>query len=316
MIDHGLPWPLLRTMAALTFFTGSDANMLPQSFILLQSVRETAPDANLVFCDFGLTPAQRGFVERRCKLATNSYLPEHRLHPWLRKGSLVDFMSGEFEVAVWIDADMLLLDDPRDELGAIIDDMAAKNQSIAACPDAPSLTLDRYMIWCTTAGAHIDQFRRDLHQRRISGAHNYLNSGFFVVRSRRWLKDWKQATLAAVPDEYLFEQNAFNVMAWREPIKVRSLDTARWNAHGPILARIGVDHQGKVTCYDRRVVGLHATSGDRALVRNERLEWAADGRPLVSNGFKFFTHPALRELQRGLFERFVAENSAGLAEIF
>jgi hypothetical protein len=303
-------------MAALTFFTGSDANMLPQFFILLQSLRETAPDADLVFCDFGLTPPQRRFLERRCKVATISTAPKNRPHPWLRKGSLVDFVGEAPEVAVWIDADMLLLGDPRDELAAIIDDMAAKNQSLAACPDFPSLTLDRYVVWCGTVGARIEQFRRDLDRRRISGAHEYLNSGFFIVRSRRWLKDWKQATLAAVPDEYLFEQNAFNVTAWREPSKVRSLDTAHWNAHGPLLARIGVDQDGKITCHDRPVMGLHATSGDRAFVRNERLEWAAGDKPLVSNGFRVFTHQALRALQRGLFERFVAANNAELAEIF
>lgn len=119
---------LPSAVATLTFFTGSDANMLPQFFILLQSLRETAPDADLVFCDFGLTPPQRRFLERRCKVATISAAPKSRPHPWLRKGSLVDFVGEAPEATVWIDADMLLLGDSRDELAAIIDDMAAKNE--------------------------------------------------------------------------------------------------------------------------------------------------------------------------------------------
>jgi hypothetical protein len=96
----------------------------------------------------------------------------------VRKASLVDFMGDGAEAAVWIDADMLLLADPSTELMAIVDDMASRNQSLAACADFASMTLDRYVLWCGTVGARIDQFKRDLEQRRIAGALDYLNSGF------------------------------------------------------------------------------------------------------------------------------------------
>jgi hypothetical protein len=287
--------------------------MLPQAFILLQSFKEIGAAAELVYCDFGLTAAQRRFLERRCRVVTPRATGSAP-HPWVRKASLVDFMESEAEAAVWVDADMLFLSDLRPPVAAILGEMAAAEQSIAACADFASLTLERYASWCLGVGARIDQFTRELAQRRISGAHDYLNSGFFVIRSRRWLKDWKQMTLAARQDDYLFEQNAFNVTAWREPAKVRVLDLWRWNVHGPMLARIGRGAEGQVICYDRTVIGLHATSADAAYVKHEHCSWPC-GNKVVQATLRFFTHPTLRDIQRGLFERFVSENP-DLAEAF
>ena len=114
-------------------------------------------------------------------------------------------------------------------------------------------------------------------------------------------------TLAARQDDYLFEQNAFNVTAWREPTKVRLLDLWRWNVHGQMLARIGRSGAGELTCYDHPVIGLHATSADAAHVKREGCSWSSGNKRSQAN-LRFFTHPALREIQRGLFERFITEN--------
>jgi hypothetical protein len=113
----------------------------------------------------------------------------------------------------------------------------------------------------------------------------------------------------------LFEQNAFNVMAWREPSKVQTLDLWRWNVHGRMLARIAVAADGKITCYDRPVIGLHATSPDPTFLKHERHGWTAGGKAFTSD-IRLFTHPTLRELQCRLFARFVADNGSALATIF
>jgi hypothetical protein len=280
--------------------------MLPQAFILLQSFKEIGAAADLVYCDFGLTTAQRRFLERRWRVVAPPALAGTP-HPWMRKASLVDFMDASTEAAAWVDADMLFLADLRPDVGDILSDMTKGEQALAACADFASLTLERFSSWCLGVGAQIDQFSRELAQRRISGKHEYLNSGFFVARSRRWLKDWKQMTLAARQDDYLFEQNAFNVTAWREPTKVRVLDLWRWNVHGQMLARIGRSGAGELTCYDHPVIGLHATSADAAHVKREGCSWSSGNKRSQAN-LRFFTHPALREIQRGLFERFITEN--------
>jgi hypothetical protein len=295
----------------LVFYTGTDANMLSQAFILLQSLKETGAAADLVYCDFGLTAAQRRFLERRWRVITPR-AAVGAAHPWIRKASLVDYMEPETEAAAWVDADMLFLADLRPLVADILGEMARGEQAIAACADFASLTLERYSSWCHGVGARIGQFTRELAQRRISGTHDYLNSGFFVARSRRWLKDWKQLTLAAQREEYLFEQNAFNITAWREPPKVRVLDLWRWNVHGPMLARIGTQ-DGKVTCFGRGVIGLHATSADSTYLKYESHTWVCGGKVFRAT-LRFFTNPALRDIQRGLFARFVSENPH-LAEV-
>src|SRR5689334_8231746 len=169
----------------LRFFTGSDAKMLPQAFILLQSFAEAGAADDLAFCDFGLTAPQRRLLERRWHVLDGS----RATHPWVRKASLIDYIGGA-ENAVWIDADMILLRDPRPELARVIPEMAAQGHVIAACADYASMTLDRYVAWCASVGAPVGDLQRGMEQHRISGAHEYLNSGFFVVRRRRWLKDW------------------------------------------------------------------------------------------------------------------------------
>src|SRR6185503_13323609 len=138
-----------------------------------------------------------------------------------------------------------------------------------------------------------------------------LNSGFFVSRSRRWLKDWRRATFEARKDEYLFEQNAFNLVAWRNPDQVEHLDLWSWNVHGPMLESIKVD-SGAVTCRGRTVIGLHATSNNSKLVKHERYAWTADGQVIEAN-LRFFCQPELRALQLDLFSRFVAETTGSVA---
>ena len=296
-----------RPLARLTFYTGTDAKMLPQSFMLLQSLKEIGAADDLVFCDLGLSPGQRRALARCTRLAVLPPLPQSRRHPWMYKASLGEFAGNDAETIVWLDADMVALRDPRPELGAIVDDMGRRQQTIAACNDYPSLTLDRFVLHCHGAGAQVDEFTRALEQWRVDRAHEYLNSGLFVARSRRWLKDWRRATYDADQKEHLFEQNAFNVLAWRAPATVRLLDLRQWNVHGPILERVSVDNAGTIRCYDEEARIIHCTGiGDKFTTR-ERVTWASQGN-VYSGELRLFRHPALREIQRGLFSRFVREN--------
>lgn len=281
--------------------------MLPQSFMLLQSFKELGAGADLVFCDLGLSSGQRRSLERQGRLSVLPPLPQSRRHPWMYKASLGEFAGADAETIVWVDADMIALRDPRPALATIADEMSQRRQAIAACNDHPSLTLDRFVLHCHGVDARIDEFTRALKQWRIEGSHAYLNSGLFIVRSRRWLKDWRRATFDADQKQHLFEQNAFNVLAWRAPDSVRVLDLREWNVHGPMLERVSIDSAGVVRCYDREATIIHCTGIGGKFTSRERVTWAAGGN-IYSGELRLFKQPALREIQRGLFSRFVQEN--------
>jgi hypothetical protein len=53
--------------------------MPPRVFMPRQSFREVDADADLVFCDFGLMPAQRRFLENRRRVATAPSLTKERI---------------------------------------------------------------------------------------------------------------------------------------------------------------------------------------------------------------------------------------------
>src|SRR6185437_7015181 len=91
--------------------------------------------SDLVFCDFGLTKAQRRFLERGWTVASIPPLGKGPVHPWMYKASFIDFIDRDVDVAVWIDADMIMLVDPRPELREVAEVMAMKRHVIAACAD-------------------------------------------------------------------------------------------------------------------------------------------------------------------------------------
>ena len=90
----------------------------------------------------------------------------------------------------------------------------------------------------------------------------YLNSGFFMSRSRGFLDVWARQT-ALMQLEVLFEQNAFNLTVLGSRRQVLVLDRFRWNlvANDLDFAKIEVCGDSlTVTGPAGRVLILHATS--------------------------------------------------------
>jgi hypothetical protein len=294
------------------FLTGTNAKMFGQTLILMQSFAESGAGDALTVCDFGLTPAQRRFLAARRQLATLPKRPEEGRHSWYDKASLGDFIDGDPETVVWVDADMIVTSDPRPLVAAILVEMTRDGHCIAACPDDSGHDLGHFLRWASDGGNDCVQFRRVLDQSQIDRGRPYLNSGFFIVTSRRWLEDWK-ATTFAIGTELLFEQNAFNVVAWRHPDSVRLLDARRWNAHNDALGRLSFEDGGAVPlCDDQPVAILHATSQNDSHIHFKVVHFALGGTPAAVR-IKAFRHKRLSEMQLGLLSRFLAQNDGDLA---
>jgi hypothetical protein len=257
--------PTLSSAASATaFVTGIDADMFGQFFLLLGSLRRNSPGLSLYVCDLGLTDSQRDYLHRTGRLLAR---PAGRplTHVWYDKsalGAYTEELNADF--VVWLDADLIILNDIVPLVRDVCTEMQVENQIIAAAGSL--LTFDALL----TFGA-LDWLDRAPGFKRAMSALDlkslYLNSGVIICRSREFLARWAKHS-EALPFEFLFEQNAFNLAAYEQPESIRLLDPWVWNLCGTAFRSVEVIETGpdnlEVIGRSGRVSILHATSTERA----------------------------------------------------
>jgi hypothetical protein len=299
----------------IAYRTGTNDKLFAQTLILLQSLEEVGAQRLLKVCDFGLSEGERRFLESRGQLAVaDPPVPPKLSHPWYHKAALQDFADPEAEAIVWLDADMIMTADPRPVVEAILAEMRREGHALATTQDVIGLSLGDTIRRIAAAHENSRPFLRLLEEHGISEDHPYLNSGFFIAGSRAMLQEWKRITFEG-PMYFLFEQNAYNVAAWREPGRVRILDRRTWNVCGQDLDAIVFNGEGgEVLCQGRPAIALHATD-----IGYSQTEMIAKTIVLpgcrLSSKLKALRNPRLRAVQIGLFERFVSQNGDALAEL-
>jgi len=251
---------LVAAAPSIAFVTGVDAGWFGQFFLLLGSLRRNSPAVWLHVCDLGLTEPQRDYLRRNERLL---YRPVGRpvfRHPWYAKAALGDYTKSlDAEFVVWLDADLIILNDIVPPVRHLCVEMHAKDQIVAAAT-TENLTFDD-LDWLDQAPG----FKRAIGPA-FGLKYPYLNSGLIICRSREFLARWA-AVCNALPYEWLFEQNAFNLAAYEQPERIHFLDPWVWNLCGPAFrsAHIASNGQGlAVIGPSGRVNILHATSSDRA----------------------------------------------------
>jgi hypothetical protein len=244
---------------SIAFVTGANAFMFGQLFLLLGSLARHCPGVPLHVCDFGFDTRQRDYLARTARLLELPRERPPRRHVWYDKASLGDFTERlDADCVVWLDADLIILDDLMARVQELLAQMQARDQIIAAAGSDASLLsaidwLDR------TPGFAQAMSGLD---RRLP----YLNSGFIVCRSREFLARWTART-NALPYEFLFEQNAFNLTAYEQPQRLRILDPWLWNICGPAFRSVEVVTTGRdlgLMGPSGKVRVLHATSTEKA----------------------------------------------------
>jgi hypothetical protein len=250
---------LPQTAKSISFVTGVDHQMFDQLFLLMGSLRRSSPSIELLVCDFGLSDRQRGYLHQKNMLLRMPDGMGKPPHPWYYKGALGQYVAHlGTNAIVWLDADLIILSDIKPALEELCASMQRSGEAIAAA-GRDTLTIG-------------DQLAMDPapHYARLvagfSAAAPYLNSGFFLCRSMKFLQDW--ATLCAtMPMELLFEQNAFNLTALASRERVRVVDPSEWNLSAADLRAMEIETSGQ----EMRVTGprgkariLHVTSVNRA----------------------------------------------------
>jgi hypothetical protein len=249
----------LRTAPSIAFVTGADAFMFGQIFLLLGSLARHSPGVRLYVCDFGFDAPQRDYLARTGRLLERPAGRPPARHVWDHKAALGAYIARlEADWVVWLDADLVILGDLPTLVGALCAEMEADDQIVAAAgSDAFSLgSLD----WLERT----PRFKQAMSARHLDCP--YLNSGFIVCRSREFLDHWTAQT-TALPREFLFEQNAFNLVAYEQPERLRRLDPWVWNLCGTEFRSAQVltaQRDLALSGPSGRVHILHATSTEKA----------------------------------------------------
>lgn len=284
--------------------TGADARCFAMTGILDQSLARWLPDVPLRVCDFGLTSAQRRFLETSGRLLPRPDSVAADLHPYFAKAALCDYLPGHDGPVIWFDSDMVAVAPLAERLTAILAAMRQSGAGSAACPDAEAASIDAFIARWSVA-----PFAAAARTLGLDHSRPYLNSGFFVC-SMEVLRDVARHS-RTLADHQMIDQNAFNLAAWAPGRRVAVLDTAAWNAHGRLLGRMVTADDGSVTCDGRRTLVLHATSigGAHHDEQHGLLRGAAGDLPFV---VKMLRNGDLARLQRDLLTGFAVRHGEAL----
>lgn len=294
-------------MANIRYVTGVNAEYFFILFPLFASFRRYAPGIRVEVCDFGLTEAQRTFLDRK-GLLIRAPAELVGAHPWRCKAALGRFLDDRpWDVAFWLDADMMAVAPCGPELAAIAERLLASDKPLAVCSDTTDIS-DLLHI------APAPHFEKLAPARGIESNTPYLNSGFFACASREYFAAWDRQC-REMPDENLFEQNAFNLVA--HPAGYLPLDMREWNLCASALSSAQIDAPNgdspRITHPDGDVRILHATSHRPEDVVKQVVTLSTGGYVFEAT-IKLLRHPALLTWQMSLLRDGLEADAAQLAE--
>jgi len=288
--------------------TGADARYFAMSCLLAQSLARWLPGVPVMVCDFGLTPAQRRFLDARgCLLPRPPSVPEG-IHPHLAKAALADYLAGPLAdgdgPVVWLDCDMMAVAPLAEPLAGLLEAMGKAGATLAACADAEVADVAGFI-----ARWGVAPFVEAVRAAGIDPRRPYLNSGFFIA-SWDALAEVRDRC-AALEDHRMIDQNVFNLTAWASGRRSAVLNAAAWNVHGRLLAGTVCDGAGEVRCGPHRALVLHATSvgGAHHEERQGVLRGEAGDLPVT---VKFFRSAPLAGVQQKFLGEFTKEHRDAL----
>ena len=285
------------TSPRIAIVTGADAKFLPMAGALRQSLGDAGWRGDVRICDFGLTDRQAGILREAGILLSRPARLAPGIHPFFCKAALVDYVAAlDFDVLVWIDSDMIALDDVAPALGDLAAQLAAQGRKAALSADAGVASI-------AEACARLDMrpFQDALARAGIGADRPYLNTGLVAIADRGVLAAWRDLAFS-IPAHALFEQNAFNLLVHDGRCPAMLVPAARWNVHGPLLAAATHGAEGGVVVGDQRAVLVHATSAQAS--QHE----IHDGAVRLTGGvfdaqLKLFRNPVLRIRQVAALNR-------------
>lgn len=274
----------------IAYLTGTDANRMLNTGILVDSFRQHMPGERLFVCDFGLSANERQFWQAAGNvLAMPDQLSGYG-HAWYRKAAISAYLEPhQFDAIVWLDADMILLRSISQDVAELVQRMKVDGLSVAATTDASGYSIGQFIAAAEAAGSNVTPFAPMLETYGADVNADYLNSGFFIIPDMNFARRWQAETLAQ-GQWLLFEQNAFNAVSRAPEHRVLQLDPAVWNVHGDLLANvdIGVEPSAAI---------LHTTSAEQRHHIENEIRYPI-GDLVLPGWFKLFVRDDLRAIQQ------------------
>ncbi len=297
--------------------TGTDGGTFAETLILAKTYQLEC-NKRIFVCDFGMSKEQVDLLSRLANVVPKPASLSTLEHPWHHKASLdkyADSTDENFDTIIWIDSDMLPLSGFNKKLQDQISRQKALGKKISAARDSNDMSVTKFCNQHQKEGHNLNFFKNQLAERKIESNAPYINSGFFICTDKKILNDWNQLTQAST-DNFLFEQNAFN-LAVNKPEIFIELDNAIWNAHGELLADVKASKTSdkKLFVNGKRSYIVHATSYRMKHHEFRSIDWSIEGKPYSAN-VKLFKLPILQKLQLSAFLSVIEELDVNFLSIF
>ena len=258
---------------------------------------------NVIVLDFGLAKKELDFLEDFGVSVIPMPSELSGAHPYKLKSNLVTYLRNRKLLDRWIillDADMLLLKSPVDEIDTLILQMKANKNTLALCQDmGPAESISAFLDNYKHLTSRFKEFTSALN---ISMP--YCNIGFIIFSPQfdfykfKYLADRMEGDVS-------WEQNAINLMCL-EGLSYLLLDVKKWNLHG---GRLLDEYSEKDDPYF-----IHLTSSTGNLVSGP-FDLMVDGIALTFF-YRYIKNIKIVQLQRNYLEKLVAENGALLLRYF
>ncbi len=301
--------PFAQDESSLTFVTGANDKYFFMCAILLESLQSCFPGVACRIMDFGLSDARRNYFDGKKLLLNIPAGLSKTDHPYKLKSSMASYLTeASLQMPIWIDCDIIALRAASQELGDLAHELVSQNKDIAISTDeGPNKTPDAV---CSAFGEA--KLRAAIADNPALKEARYLNAGLAVFSNRDAARNWQ--VVAAVQQGDLFpDQNALNIMCYRDPDRVTVLDLRVWNVHAGLLKNVKAS-DGEIYCEGQKPVFAHATSAYPGDLYGGTMPISAKDRGCEAF-LRFFTNDHLKRLQEQYLSGFLRNNFETLCNL-
>ena len=132
-----------------------------------------------------------------------------------------------------------------------------------------------------------------------------MNAGLVVFSNPDAAGNWQSVAAAQDGDKFP-DQNALNLMAYRDPDRITVLDSRVWNVHARLLKAVQATGN-EVTCDGQKPIFVHATSAYEGDLLGGSMPISAKDCGCEAY-LRFFANEHLRKLQEDYLSGFLRHN--------